>query len=451
MTRRRELSGNAPGVAWPPVFAQHAHLAALAMTLEQTQWLDPTELAERQGEQLALLVAHHAQASPSFARRLAAAGLSPDDLTHPDMLRKLPVLTRGEAQQLGDAEPATVPESHMPLFEVQSSGSSGIPVTVRKTQLSRLMWMAQTLRYHDWAGGDYGSMVTIRPNLGLGRSDDNWGIPVALFHKTGPIHRLNSDMPIVEQAAQLASLRPDALMTYPSTINALLGMGDAGRAALQSVKMIKTIGETLSPELRSHIEAETGARLFDCYSAEEVGYIALQCPDTQFYHIMSEALIVELLDADGRPARKGQPGRVVATDLHNFATPVIRYDTGDYAVRAGPCPCGRGLPTIKQIMGRWRGMIVKPDGSRHWPRTGFHDYRSIAPVRQYQMIQHAVDRIELRLVLDEPLTTDQTAAFKEHLRKTVGDAIEFDISRFPDRLPSGPQGKTDEFISLIGE
>ena len=34
----------------------------------------------------------------------------------------------------------------------------------------------------------------------------------------------------------------------------------------------------------------------DVYSSDEVGYIALQCPETEHYHVQSEALLVEVLD-----------------------------------------------------------------------------------------------------------------------------------------------------------
>jgi phenylacetate-CoA ligase len=447
----RTLAGNVDGVAWPPVFGQNAHLAALAMTLQQTQWLATGAIAEGQGAQLAALVAHHKAASPLFKARLEAAGLVDTSFDHPDVLVRLPPLLRSEAQALGEAEPAEAPSTHLPLFEVQSSGSSGVPVKLKKTQLNQLMWMALTLRYHDWAEPkDYGRLLTIRPNIGIHPHSDNWGAPLALFYETGPVRRLSTDQPLDEQLKEMAAFRPDALIAYPSNLLALLQMGEHARDAFRTVSNIRTMGETLSPDVRDFIASETGARVFDCYSAEEIGYIAMQCPDMPLYHVMSESLIVEILDASGKPCRKGQVGRVVATDLLNLATPMIRYDTGDYAISGPPCSCGRGLPTLQRVMGRWRGMIVKPDGSRHWPRTGFHSYRKIAPVRQYQMIQHAVERIELRLAVAEPLTKTQHAAFVHHLQKTLGEGIAFEIITFADRLPPGPNGKSDEFISLVG-
>ena len=220
---------------------------------------------------------------------------------------------------------------------------------------------------------------------------------------------------------------------------------------LSSLTTLLTMGETVSPELRAAVREQTGHKLFDCYSSEEVGYIAVQCPEADTYHIMAESVIVEILRDDGSVCATGEIGRVVVTDLMNLAMPFIRYDTGDYAVRGNNCSCGRGLPVIDRIAGRWRGMLTHADGSRHWPRTGFHSYRSIAPVRQYQMIQHSTDRIELRLAVPEPLSDAQTAAFEAKLRETIGDGFTFEIAAFPDRLPPGPRGKTDEFISLVGE
>ncbi len=444
------MIGNAEGVIWPPVFAQHGHLAALALTLRETQWLDPDTLAANQGRQLASLVVFHAKHTPWFAERLAKAGVLAGELAHPGALARLPILTREEAQNLSALPETRVPPSHLPLVEVQSSGSSGIPVVARKTQLTQLMWLALTLRYHEWGqNGPFGKMAAIRPNIGVIPEAEDWGPPVALFHKTGALRRISSDMALEDQIGALSAFKPDALIAYPSIIAAFLAMPD-GVEALRSLTTLQTMGETVSQELRDAVRDATGLKIFDCYSSEEVGYIAVQCPEAQTYHVMAESLIVEILREDGSACDAGETGRVVVTDLMNLAMPFIRYDTGDYAVRGAACSCGRGLPVIERVVGRWRGMITRADGSRNWPRTGFHAYRSIAPVRQYQMIQHAIDRIELRLAIPDPLTEAQHAAFEAKLRETIGEGVMFEIKAFPDRLPPGPRGKTDEFISLVG-
>ena len=43
--------------------------------------------------------------------------------------------------------------------------------------------------------------------------------------------------------------------------------------------------------------ASFGAVVEDRYSTEEVGYVALQCPDHEHMHTMGDSLLVEVVDA----------------------------------------------------------------------------------------------------------------------------------------------------------
>ncbi len=416
----------------------------MAMMLDASQWHSPEAIAAGQAAQLRVLIDHHAHNSPRFAQRLAQAGLTAKDIESPALLKGLPVMSRFDAQRL--VETANVPPAHCPTAPVQSSGSSGIPVRIVKTQLTQLMWQALTLRYHDWSGTLGGRLAAVRYGVGITHDAPDWGLPSSVFRATGPMRRIDVTATLDHQAQLLASFEPDVVQGFPSNIEALIA---TNAEALSSVSTFLTIGETVSESLRTDLSA--AGSVYDCYSAEEIGYIALQCPELPGYHIMAESLIVEIVDIQGNRCAPGETGRVIVSDLHNFAMPVIRYDTGDFAEAGGKCACGRGLPTLNRIRGRWRGMMTLPDGSRHWPLTGIYGFRDIADVRQYQMIQHAPDRIELRFLVDRPLTKDQHAAMQVYLQGRVGHGIAFTIICFADRLPPGPRGKTDEFISLIGE
>jgi phenylacetate-CoA ligase len=87
------------------------------------------------------------------------------------------------------------------------------------------------------------------------------------------------------------------------------------------------------------------------YSANETGYLALQCPLSGHYHVQSETVLVEVLDEVGRACRPGETGAVVVTPLQNFAMPLLRYSLGDFAEVGSPCACGRHLPVLKEILG----------------------------------------------------------------------------------------------------
>src|SRR3546814_12851910 len=84
--------------------------------------------------------------------------------------------------------------------------------------------------------------------------------------------------------------------------------------------------------------------------------------------------------------------------------PMIRYAVGDLAEVGPPCPCGRGLPVLKRILGRTRDMLVYPDGRKAWPLLGDMYYVEIPDIRQFQIVQHGVDDVEIRVVADRRLT-----------------------------------------------
>ena len=215
---------------------------------------------------------------------------------------------------------------------------------------------------------------------------------------------------------------------------------------LARLRQIRTIGETLTPDIRLAARRVLGAAIADTYSSEEAGIVALQCPLSGLYHVMAESLIVEVLNAQNEPCVPGEIGRVVVTDLHNFATPLVRYELGDYAEMAHACPCGRGLPALKRIVGRNRNMVRLPDGRTSWPLVGFARYRDIAPIRQYQLIQRELDAIEVRLVSDVSLTTEQERQLGDVIRASLGFAFHLRFTYFPVQIPRGRGGKFEEFV-----
>jgi phenylacetate-CoA ligase len=106
------------------------------------------------------------------------------------------------------------------------------------------------------------------------------------------------------------------------------------------------MSEVLDPETCDDCQKYWGGPVIESYSAKEAGTIALQCPEHGRLHVQSESLLLEILYESGRACAPDKIGCVVISDLHNLALPLIRYEIGDYAEAAEPCPCGRGLPTL---------------------------------------------------------------------------------------------------------
>jgi phenylacetate-CoA ligase len=218
---------------------------------------------------------------------------------------------------------------------------------------------------------------------------------------------------------------------------------------LAGLKHVRTIGETLSPELRRRCQAVLGVPIIDAYSAQEVGVIALECPVSGLYHVQAESLIVEVLDAGGRACAPGEIGRVVVTDLHNFATPLLRYELRDYAEVGPACSCGRGLPTLKRVLGRERNMVRLPSGERHWPIVGMHRFREVGRILQYQLVQHDLERVELRLVVAAPLGAEGERRLIEIVQQALGHPFAIELSYSTIELAPTAGGKFEEFVCRV--
>ncbi len=440
------------GVSWPPVpRGPRATLMALSRTLEHTQWLGPDDIRREQFHQIGLLAAHFAQRSPLFAERLQRAGLAAADLATPEGFARLPPVTRRGLQDAGERLYCLdVPESHRPIYAAETSGSTGQRVEIRKTAVTNLIWMAMTLRGHDWSGRDLGGRnASILPHIEKVQEVGDWGPPFAHLYKTGPTLALPTVIGIDEQVRRLRAFMPDYLLLSPTNLAGVMDECRAAGGPLASLKGISTINETLKPGLRRAAEEYFGATVNDLYSSAEAGNIAMQCPDSDLYHVMAEGILLEVLDDAGRACKPGEIGRVVVTDLANYATPLIRYQISDYAEAAGPCPCGRGLPTIKRIMGRERHLAVRPGGSRFWPAVGDIPLHEAASILQVQYVQHAPDEIETRLVVAADVTPEQEEKMRRMIQKVLDTPYKVRFTYFREKFPREKSGKFEEFVCKI--
>ena len=421
-------------------------LTELLRGLEATQWYTPIALAALQSRELANLTAHLEIHSPQFRARLRSAGLSRADLLVPGGLQRLPMLSRRALQSSAGLYCDNVPDGHGPTYDNRTSGSTGEPVMVRRTALTGLDWMASTMREHLWHKRDFRlRFCAIRTQFTELAILQDWGPPVNWLFNSGPLLAIPTTVDLDRQIEHVLEFKPQYLLIYPTN---LAGMVSAG-ICLPSVRQILTVGETLSPQTREAAGTLSDAAVIDLYSSQELGTIAIQCPDSGLYHVMAENLIIEVLNADGSACQAGETGRVVATDLRNFATPLIRYDIGDFAQVGPPCRCGRGLPTLMRIAGRERNLVLMPDGTRRWPFLGSVKFGEASPVEQFQFIQEGRDTIELRLVTQRPLSSGEEHELAARVESALGFAFKVRFTYFEKRIPTGAGGKFEEFVCKV--
>jgi len=186
---------------------------------------------------------------------------------------------------------------------------------------------------------------------------------------------------------------------------------------------------------RATIESVFGVNVFDRYGCEEVGLIGCECERHSGLHMNIDHLIVEFLDEENQPAAHDVVAHVVITDLLNHDMPLLRYRVEDLAASMSErCACGRGLPLMHRVAGRVADFLIRRDGVRVAGISLIENSLTRIPgFAQMQIIQHAVDRIELRVVPGPDCTSSARRELIAYFRNTFpGIAIELcDVQTIP--------------------
>ena len=436
------LHSQVPGIHWPAVVgARDAAVLALLFQMESTQWLSGEALREQQNRQLSALLDHARRHCTFYRERL------PNDLAR---WHDIALLTRSDLQtQVDGLRTTAYPRTHGKTFDIATGGSTAEPVTVRRTALTQLFWQAATLRDHLWHRRDLAATMAIIRQF-PGPVDETrpgrWGGVL----RSGPAWYLQISTDVEAQLCWLQGVDPDILLTYPSNLDPLLTHMLHEGVTLPRLREVRTISGTVTPALRERCHQVLGLPLTDLYSAQEVGVIALQCPDSGLLHVQSEHLLVEVLDDRGQLCREGEIGQVVVTDLHNFAMPLIRYALRDWAEVGPCCSCGRGLPTLRRVVGRIRNMAISPEGKSYRPVLETRRMLEAIPhLRQYQFEQTAVNAITARLVCSPAPSPEQLQKFQATLEQMLGHAYRWTWQLRDAPLPLSASGKFEEFISSV--
>lgn len=443
-----EISGHLfPGIPE----ARAAKVFAVASQLEWSSRLPLGQLGALQFRQLHALFVHAERQSRFWRQRLRDAGFNPETkVFDPALLQRLPPLTRQDMQANFETMRAyPVPAKWGDIGVFQTSGSTGQWVRIEKPEINAVMFDGITLIDHLWNRRDFNQkLAVIRKEVDNARGGPTWSRETANLIATGPRVQLNPVGKDIPQILDwLEAERPYYVSTWPSIARQLAYAKLARGGAPLAINRFISFGEMVTDEMRQVVAKAFGAGINDRYSTEEAGYIAIQCGHGNRYHTVPTT-IVEIVDDQYRPVPPGTVGRVVVTLPHSFVMPLIRYDVGDYAVAGTQCPCGRTWPVIERIMGRERSIVQFPDGSRQFVPIDGLDWTDIAPIRQWQFRQVAVDRIDLLVAASRPLTEMERQRLGDGATELFRHAFTINLREVP-KIDALASGKRPEFVREI--
>jgi phenylacetate-CoA ligase len=426
-----------------------AQALAMQFRLQQTETLPVNVRSELQNKALQSLLSHALSTVPYYRDHPQIKNIG-NSINWLDF----PVLTRSSlqsnSQQLKSEQP---PKAHGKQTEFRSSGSTGRPVHTFNSEYAQIFWRAMTVRDHIWAKRDFSKKLAVIKFLATGESlypgasASVWGPSTSHLGYQGPSAILNSSESTEIQYKWLSEQKPDYLLTYPSALHDLAKL-QLRTKQISTLKGISTLGENLSDETRTLVQNAFGCRIHDIYSSQEVGYIALQCPKHDHYHVQSETCLVEILDEQGKPCTPGTLGRVVVTSFQNYVMPLIRYDIGDYAIAGNQCDCGITLPVLSRIAGRTRNLVTYPDGRRSWPAYNPMALMELLPDARFQLEQTAPKIIVLRVQTVTKLTEELKQKIIHIVQTAMGYPFTIGVQQVDD-IPRAASGKYEEFKSVL--
>lgn len=401
-------------------------------------------LREHQLKRALKLVRHAAAESSWWAERLAPAWRD-------GQLRwsEIPVLTR-EDFRAQSVEPLPVPREHGRTSPATTSGSSGTPVRLHRTQYFHRF--TQTLRLHDLRrqGFDPHARRAIITQDRIEHAGEHAHLPASpLFGMGETFVRRAPRFSVEAHARWLAELGPASLSIAPTMLRGILEVYASDQTERPPIRRIRTFAETVDPTLRRDAREILGASIHDFYSSEEAGPIAFQCPRSDdFMHVAASNALVEIVDESGRPCRSGQVGRVVATGFNNYAAPVIRYELGDLAAARQGCPCGFEGPVLEQLLGRIRFLIRLPSGERRYVGASTQPWLEIVPFKERRLVQVSEGVIRVEMVLDRPLTDAERDGLVMLLRTDLSPELTYEVVQVP-AIAWTPGDKRQDVVSLI--
>lgn len=187
------------------------------------------------------------------------------------------------------------------------------------------------------------------------------------------------------------------------------------------LKAIITTSEKLTDQMRSVMEKAYRCKVYEEYSTVESALFASECEHGRL-HVSPDVGIVEILRPDGSACAPGEVGEVVATCLFRSYQPLIRFRLGDLAAwDSEPCPCGREMPVIKEVVGRIEDVVTGPDGRQ---LVRFHGIFIHQPhVIEGQIIQETLDQIRVKIVPTEGFEEADKIDIANRIHQRLGNQV----------------------------
>lgn len=363
-------------------------------------------------------------------------------------IEQMPVINKSAIKQQQDAFLSSDYQEDE-LIKMYTSGSTGTPLVSYQDKRKKKKVNAECIYYSQKVGYDVGKpLVYLRAAVKQITKSK-----AKQFMQNQPLISCkdlsDSGIEALLQTIADAPGKDKTLIAYASTFDAFtdyfIRTGNDRPKRDPGVIGLISGAEMLYDQTRQSLERYFGCRCVSRYSNEENGVLAQDEQQNNVFLINEAHYYIEILKMDSdEPAERGEVGRVVVTDLFNYAMPMIRYDTGDIGALTDVPFAGVKRRAISNFGGRKCDAITDAKGNRISPHMVTNVLWSFTDIRQFQFIQKGVAAYHIVVNPEENFTRERELI--DALRSMVGNDAQVTVS-YVSEIPILSSGKRKYIVN----
>ena len=380
------------------------------------------ELKQNQNSKLKKLIHYAYEHVPYYKTLFDDCSLNPKNIKTTKDLEKIPILTKEIIKQNYDKffpNKSQIKKIH--YFNNATGGTTGTPLKYRISRSRRLRSICNLYKGLGNAGYKLGDRmillggqsigVNVKPNL-----INNLEQYIRNIKKLSAFDM--DDRTMRKYVDTINSYKPKYIRGYPSALYFFSKFIEEKSLTIYSPAAVFTTSENLYKEMRDKIEKIFRCKIYNCYGLRDSGLSAYECKNHKGLHINMSDSILEIVDDNNKQINEGI-GKIIGTDLYNYAFPFIRYESGDIAeISPKKCSCGENTPLLKEIMGRTVDILVTPEGKKIHGWFFLYLFWQIQKgIEKYRVEQNKIAEIDIFIIKNSNYNKEQEKQIKDIVKE----------------------------------
>lgn len=380
----------------------------------------------------------HAQAHTKFY-----SGYSSFNLADYPVMNKMKLIENYERLRVADRD---IPGQVGDVYVQKTSGSTGTPLTIYQDTRKRQRRIAELKYFGEMVGfKSHDKLIQLRAwnryqNKSFSQGKKENIVPF-------DISRM-SDQDMKELFELIRKEKPICVRSYAGAFRHIADYAMRHQDECPPSKSLHISiagGEMLPDDVRPLVKKYVGGDIISQYANEECGILGQERTPTDdvagVMYLNFASYYIEILKMDSdEPAAYGELGRIVLTDLYNYAFPVIRYDNGDAGMFLPPNEHSHGYPILGKLFGRRLDVVYSTAGIPIHPIALGREFKHYAEIRQWQFVQKAEKDYQVRICLAGGGAEDSVKCITEPLKNLIGQDASLRFE-FVNEIPVLSSGK----------